>query len=51
MDLEAVFGDRIISHGLWPAHLLDFIPWNFYLWGNMKNKVLQNELSYQRTVK
>jgi hypothetical protein len=34
-----VFGDRIISRGLWPTHLPDFIPCDFHLWGNLKDRI------------
>jgi inhibitor of nuclear factor kappa-B kinase subunit alpha len=34
-----VFGDRIISRGLWPASSPDLNPCDFYLWGNLKQKV------------
>jgi hypothetical protein len=37
--LEGVFGDRIVSCGLWSACLLDLTPCNFYLCGNLKDKV------------
>jgi hypothetical protein len=37
--LEGVFGDRIISSGLWPAHLPDLTPCDYYLWGTLKDKV------------
>jgi hypothetical protein len=32
-------GDRIISHGLWPAHSPDLTPFDFYLWNNLNYKV------------
>jgi hypothetical protein len=38
-ELRQVFGDRIISRGLWPAHSPDLNPCDFYLWGNLKQKV------------
>jgi hypothetical protein len=38
--LERVFGDWIIiSHGLWPARSPDLTPCDFYLWGNLKDKI------------
>jgi hypothetical protein len=39
MALEGVFGDRIISRGLWPARSPDLTPCDFYFWGNLKDKV------------
>jgi inhibitor of nuclear factor kappa-B kinase subunit alpha len=38
-ELRQVFGDRIISLGLWPARSPDLNPCDFYLWGNLKQKV------------
>jgi hypothetical protein len=35
--LEGAFGDRVISHGLWPAHSPYLTPYDFYLWGNLKD--------------
>jgi hypothetical protein len=40
-ELRQVFGDRIISCGLWPARSPDLNPCNFYLWGNLKQKVYE----------
>jgi inhibitor of nuclear factor kappa-B kinase subunit alpha len=37
-----VFEDRLISCGLWPARSPDLNPCNFYLWGNLKDKVYSN---------
>jgi hypothetical protein len=36
--LLKVFGDHIISHGLWPPRSPDLVPCDFYLWGNLKDK-------------
>jgi inhibitor of nuclear factor kappa-B kinase subunit alpha len=38
-ELRQVFGDRIISRSLWPARSPDLNPCDFYLWGNLKQKV------------
>jgi Holliday junction resolvasome RuvABC ATP-dependent DNA helicase subunit len=38
-ELRQVFGDRIISRGLRPARSLDLNLCDFYLWGNLKQKV------------
>jgi inhibitor of nuclear factor kappa-B kinase subunit alpha len=37
--LNKVFEDRLISRGLWPARSPDLNPCDFYLWGNLKDKV------------
>ena len=34
-----VFGDRVISHGLWPPRSPDLTPPDFYLWGKLKGSV------------
>jgi hypothetical protein len=36
--LEEVIGDRIISRGLWSAHLLDLTPCDFCIWGIGRTK-------------
>jgi hypothetical protein len=38
-ELRQVFGDRIISRGLWPACSPDLNHCDFYLWGNLEQKV------------
>jgi hypothetical protein len=37
--LSDVFGDRIISSGIWPARSPDLNPCDFYFWGCLKDKV------------
>jgi hypothetical protein len=37
--LNEVFGDRLISRGLWPARSLDLNPCDFYMLGNQKDTV------------
>jgi hypothetical protein len=37
--LEGVFGDRIISRGFWAARSPDLTGYDFYLWGNFKDKL------------
>ena len=37
--IAEIFENRIISRGLWPAPSPDLTAWDFYLWGNLKNKV------------
>jgi hypothetical protein len=40
--LNEVFEDRLISRRLWPARSPDQNPCDFYLWGNLKDKVYLN---------
>jgi hypothetical protein len=40
--LNEVFEDRLVSHGLWPARSPCLNPCDFYLWGNLKDKVYSN---------
>jgi inhibitor of nuclear factor kappa-B kinase subunit alpha len=40
--LNEVFANRLISRGLWPARSPDLNPCDFYLWGNLKDKVYSN---------
>lgn len=40
--IENVFSDRVISTGLWPARSPDLSACDFYLWGNLKQKVYKN---------
>jgi inhibitor of nuclear factor kappa-B kinase subunit alpha len=40
--LNEVFEDRLTSRGLWPARSPDLNPYDFYLWGNLKDKVYSN---------
>jgi hypothetical protein len=40
--LNEVSEDRLISRGLWPARSPDLHPCDFYLWGNLKDKVYSN---------
>jgi inhibitor of nuclear factor kappa-B kinase subunit alpha len=42
--LSKVFEDRMIIRGLWPARSPDLNPCDFYLWGNLKDKVYSNNL-------
>jgi inhibitor of nuclear factor kappa-B kinase subunit alpha len=37
--LNEVFENRLVSRGLWPARSPDLNPCDFYLWGNLKDKV------------
>jgi hypothetical protein len=36
---KGVFGDRMISCSLWSPHSTDLTLCDFYLWGNLKDKV------------
>jgi hypothetical protein len=40
--LEDIFGNRIISRGIWPARSPDLTPPECYLWGALKGKVYEN---------
>ncbi|PSN46232.1 hypothetical protein C0J52_11390 [Blattella germanica] len=40
--LRDVYGDKLISSGLWPSRSPDLNPCDFYLWGNLKCKVYAN---------
>jgi hypothetical protein len=42
--LNEVFEDRLINCRLWSARAPDLNPYNFYLWGNLENKVHSNSL-------
>jgi hypothetical protein len=37
-----MFENRLISRGLWPARSPGLNPCEFYLWGNLKDKVYSN---------
>jgi hypothetical protein len=37
-----VLENRLISRGLWPARSPDLNSCDFYLWGNLKDKVYSN---------
>jgi hypothetical protein len=39
--LNKAFEDRLISRRLWPARSPDLNPFDLYLWGNLRNKVVQ----------
>ena len=40
--VSEVFGDRVISRGLWPPRSPDLTPPDFYLWGKLKGSVYGN---------
>jgi hypothetical protein len=40
--LNEVSENRLISRGLWPARSPALNPCDFYLWGNLKDKVYSN---------
>jgi hypothetical protein len=37
--ISNMFGDRVISEGLWPAHSPDLMLSDFYLWGILKDRM------------
>jgi hypothetical protein len=41
-EINQVFGDRVVSRGLWPPRCQDLNPCDFYLWGKLKDKVYVN---------
>ena len=40
--IQEVFEDRIVSRGLWPPRSPDLSICDYYLWGNLKQKVYKN---------
>jgi hypothetical protein len=40
--LHEIFGERIISRGLWPPRSPDLSVRDFYLWGKLKQNVCRN---------
>jgi hypothetical protein len=38
-----VSGDRIISSGLWSADTSDLNPFDFYLWGTIKQEMYRSD--------
>jgi hypothetical protein len=49
--LEGVFGDRVIRRGLWQARSPDLNPYDFYLWGNLKDKVYRTNPDTEEELK
>jgi hypothetical protein len=46
--LNVVFGERVISRGLWPPRSSDLNPCDLHLWGTLKEKVhVNNPLSLE----
>jgi hypothetical protein len=41
-EINQVFGDRVVTTGLWPPRSPDLNPCYFYLWGKLKDKVYVN---------
>jgi hypothetical protein len=39
--LSSVFGDRIISSGIWPARSADLNPYDFFFWELFEGQSLQ----------
>jgi hypothetical protein len=44
-----IFGDRIISSGIWPARLPDLNPCDFFFWGCLKDRVYSSNPLNRRT--
>ena len=40
--VQQVFGNRVITHDMWPPRLPDLTPPDFYLWGELKGTVYAN---------
>ena len=40
--VRLVFGDRVITRGVWPPQSPDLTPPDFYLWGELKGEVHAN---------
>lgn len=49
--LKTVFGDRTTGYGLCLARLTDLSVCNFYFWGHVQHKSLQNESPHVGTDK
>jgi hypothetical protein len=49
--LSSVFGDRIISSNNWPARSLDLKPYDFFLWGCLKDKVYSSNPQMEEELK
>jgi hypothetical protein len=49
--LSDVFGDRITSSVIWPAHSPDFNPCDFFSWGCLKDKVYSNKPRMEEELK
>ena len=41
--IQSIFGDRVISKGLWPPRSPDLTPPDYFLWGYLKGRVYQNK--------
>jgi hypothetical protein len=50
MALEKVFGDRIISCGLWPASSPDLTPCDLFM-GNLKDKIKRAKPKTEKELK
>ena len=40
--LDGIFANRVISRGIWPARSPDLTPLDYYLWGELKGNVYEN---------
>jgi hypothetical protein len=49
--LSDVFGDRIISSGIWPACSPNLNPCDFFFWGCLKDKVYNSNPQTEEELK
>jgi hypothetical protein len=49
--LSEVFGDGIISSGIWPARSPELNPCEFFFWGCVKDKVYKSNPRMEEEVK
>jgi hypothetical protein len=49
--LSDVFGDRMISSDIWPAHSPDLKPCDFFFWGCLKDKVYSSNSQMEDELK
>jgi hypothetical protein len=49
--LSDIFGDRIISSGIWPACSPALNPWDFFFWGCLKDTVYNSNLPTEEELK
>jgi hypothetical protein len=47
-EINQVFGDPVVSRGLWPPRLSGINPSDFYLWGKLEDKAYVNNLHTKR---
>jgi hypothetical protein len=49
--LPDVFGDKIISSGIWPVHSPELNPCDFFFWGFSKDKVYNRNPEMEEELK